>query len=143
MEAPGEASCVESYSTTQRLLTFLILAVGGVRSRPGAARERTRGDSASGRAVAWRDQHLAQMFYECEWTQQEIADEEGMSREWVSKRLIFGRFCEFLGTTVPKLPVNLTEGKFREFWSTYDGNAKANTPAETKKACHNRGFRED
>lgn len=85
-------------------------------------------------AIAKRDQLLSQLFCECGWTQQEIADKEGRNRDWVSKRLRFGRFCDHLySMEYRKLPVNLNERRFRELWSQHGGNVPAGSPAENKK----------
>jgi hypothetical protein len=89
--------------------------------------------TAFGHLVAKRDQRIATLFVDSGFTQQKIADHLGKSHQWVSQRLRFGRFCTYLSTTVAKLPVNLAERRFREFWSEHGGKVTAGTPAETKK----------
>jgi hypothetical protein len=54
-----------------------------------------------------------------------LAKKEGKSEGWVCQRLRFGRFLNFL-TTVSfsentSFPKNLTEGRFREYWSKTEG----------------------
>ena len=88
-------------------------------------------------ALAWRDQQIAALFVESDWTQQKIADYLGKNQSWVARRLLFGRFCNFLMPIgIKKLPVNLSEGRFRELWEQVgkgDGRVGASTPAETKR----------
>jgi len=84
------------------------------------------GDS-SVEAAAKRDQAMAKLFLHSNWTQEEIAAKEGKSRPWVVCRVRFARFLDFVTTVTnsEKLPKNLTEGRFREFWSQTnreDGN---------------------
>lgn len=85
-------------------------------------------------AFGERDQAMSKLFVESGWSQQAIADRIGKSQDWVSKRLRFGRFCEFLNTrVVKKLPGSLSEGVFRKYWKKHSpGKSRANTPAETK-----------
>jgi hypothetical protein len=47
-------------------------------------------------ADAWRDQEFARLFNECEWIQDKIASKIGRTQQWVSLRLIFGRFLSFI-----------------------------------------------
>jgi hypothetical protein len=83
------------------------------------------------RAKGYRDQALAKLFVKSGWSQRELAEHLGrrwgkeVSREWVTKRLLFGRFLTFFGTSCTeesspgahfKLSQDLTEGKFRGFW---------------------------
>ncbi len=99
------------------------------------------------RVDGYRDQELAKLFVESEWSQEQLAEHLGktwgkeVSREWVSKRLLFGRFLAFFGTSCTKdqfsIPSNLTEGAFRRFWeSTEPGGDfrghRANTTAATE-----------
>jgi hypothetical protein len=80
----------------------------------------TYGES-SAQAAAKRDQALARLFARSGWTQQELADREGKSQDWVSLRLRFGRFLNFTTTVVnSELPPNFTERRFREFWERSD-----------------------
>ena len=81
--------------------------------------EQTYGANAK-EAGALRDQALAALYHRSGWTQQELADVEGCSREKVTKRLLFGRFLGF-GTDVPK-PKNLSEGRFRGYWERTEKN---------------------
>lgn len=79
------------------------------------------------RVDGYRDQELAKLFIECEWSQEEIAGKlsdawgRSVERSWVSRRLLFGRFINFFVSTCHKesfiLPRNLTEGTFRRLWS--------------------------
>ena len=78
------------------------------------------------RVDGYRDQKMAKLFCDSEWSQQELAEHlserkgEEVSREWVGKHLLFGRFLTFFGTTCTKdefkMPPNLTEGAFRKLW---------------------------
>lgn len=74
--------------------------------------------------VARRDQALAHLFARSGWTQEKLAEKEGKSQFWVSKRLLFGRFLSFIANAIKpeNLPRNLTEGRFRALWSETDQN---------------------
>lgn len=91
-----------------------------------AARARLRelyGES-SVEAAAKRDQAMARLFARSNWTQEELAEKEGKSRQWIVVRLRFGRFLNF-ATDVAKaesIPNNLTEGRFRGFWEQTNGD---------------------
>ena len=91
-------------------------------SRSDYERERERiretyGDSTV-EAGAKRDQALAGLFYMSGWTQQELAEVEGKTRQWVAYRIRFGKFLEFATTVANQetLPKNLTERRFRSYW---------------------------
>src|ERR1700729_3840434 len=87
-------------------------------------------DRASGmqdRVDGFRDQQLAKLFIEADWSQARIAKRMGKSHQWVSFRLCFGRFLAFSSTSGREnwsLPTNLTERSFRLFWegTTSSGN---------------------
>lgn len=74
-------------------------------------------------AEAYRDQEMARLFEECEWTQEKIAGRMGKSQQWVSVRLVFGRFLKFTtsGGNSPTGTSNLTERRFRELWKQTKG----------------------
>jgi len=83
-------------------------------------RERIRstyGDSGI-EAAAKRDQALAALMHRSGWTQEQLAQEEGLSRPRVTQRLTFGRFLDFVtsGNNSQNLPKNLTERRFRGYW---------------------------
>jgi len=100
------------------------------------------------RVDGYRDQQLAKLFVECEWSQEKLAEHlaakwgEEVSPMWVSYRLRFGRFLTFFNTTCVgtsswRLPCNLAEGTFRNFWdaTTASGDfsgKRANTEAAVK-----------
>ena len=103
-----------------------------------ARRKRIRDEyeTSMNRAGAKRDRELSYLFVQSGWTQQRIAEKEGRSREWVCKRLRFGRFIDFLGTTVPngeKLPVDLSERKFRGFWESTASQKQCAKMSEEEK----------
>lgn len=77
-------------------------------------------------AVATRDQEVARLFEQCGWTQERIAQRMGKRQQWVSYRLIFGRFLEFTtsGCEHPSCTTNLTERRFREHWKRTKGSEK-------------------
>lgn len=79
------------------------------------------GDTA-GEANGRREQELAALFYRSGWTQEELAEKEGMSRQWVLQRVLFGRFLDFatVVANVETTPKNLTERKFRSYWERTD-----------------------
>jgi hypothetical protein len=64
-------------------------------------------------------QALALLFQRSGWTQDELAKKEGKGQQWVSRHLLFGRFLSFTptGVSIESLPANLTERRFRAFWS--------------------------
>lgn len=87
------------------------------------ARIRTLYGDGSKEAAAKSSHALAKLFAWSGWTQDDLAAQEGRSREWVSKRLCFGRFLDF-GTNVPEVESRiLTEGRFRTFWDRTDKSA--------------------
>lgn len=68
-------------------------------------------------ADAYRDQELARLFNECDWTQEKIAAHLGKKQQWVSKRLIFGRFLKVTPTgSNSEVTASLTERRFREHY---------------------------
>lgn len=75
-------------------------------------------------AAAKRDQALARLFERSKWTQEQLAAKENKSRQWIVTRLRFGAFLNF-ATVVAKaesVPNNLTEGRFRSYWSRTDND---------------------
>ncbi|MGC2348546.1 MAG: hypothetical protein WA553_01310, partial [Methylocella sp.] len=74
----------------------------------------------------------AVLFHRSGWTQEELAKKERQGRQFISRRIIFGRFLTFLenaptGVNAEFPPKNLTERKFRSYWSrtdTYGGNER-------------------
>src|SRR5262245_30816820 len=104
------------------------------------------------KADSYRDQNLAKLFAESDWSQEKLAAHlaakwgKEVSREYLSNKLRFGRFLLFFGATgtedgAPaaswKLPANLTERAFRKHWeaTTPGGNYtghRANTEAAVK-----------
>lgn len=72
---------------------------------------------------AYRDQETARLFMECGWTQQQIAERMGKKQDWVSRRLLFGRFLDFMasGHNPATGSKQLTERRFREFWKRTKG----------------------
>lgn len=78
------------------------------------------------RVDGYRDQELAKLFIECEWSQEEIAGklskhwDKEVTQQWVSYRLRFGRFISFFTTSGCEeqfvLPRNLSERTFRRLW---------------------------
>jgi DNA-binding transcriptional ArsR family regulator len=69
-------------------------------------------------AEAYRDQELARLFGQCGWRQEKIATHMGKKQQWVSLRLIFGRFLDFTttGCNQPDCLAGLTERRFRGYW---------------------------
>jgi hypothetical protein len=108
----------------------------GVNQMPGAlanrmsdaeferAREELRERYGDNRAEAGNryEQELAKLFWRSGWTQEELAAKEGKSRQWITQRLVFGRFLEFatMVAGAQNLPKNLSERYFRGFWSQTD-----------------------
>jgi hypothetical protein len=94
-----------------------------------------------------RDQALARLFLEADWSQEKLAAHlakrrgKEVSRSWVEHHLRYGRFLSFFDTGRIKdefaVPPNLTEWAFRKFWEAtspggdYRGH-KANTEAAQK-----------
>jgi hypothetical protein len=76
--------------------------------------------------TAYRDQHLARLFAESEWSQEDLAAHlakkwgKEVSQEWVSKHLRLGRFLAFINTSGIEnewqVPPNFTEREFRRYW---------------------------
>lgn len=71
---------------------------------------------------ALRDQALAQLAHRSGWTQEQLAEVEGVSQQQIARRMRFGRFLEFTPTgSNSEKPADLwlhdiTERKFRGFW---------------------------
>lgn len=87
-------------------------------------------------AEAYRDQEVSRLFVECKWTQVRIAERMGRQQNWVSRRLLFGRFLRFI-TTCDNLEFRgkpLTEGRFREAWRVA-GKKPKETEAERFARC--------
>lgn len=84
---------------------------------------RTLYGNSSTEAVAKRDQAMADLFIRSGWTQEELAAKEGKDQAWVTRRLRFGRFLNFMpnGINAENLPDGLTEGRFRGFWEQTKG----------------------
>jgi hypothetical protein len=78
--------------------------------------------NSSVEAAAKRDQALALLFARSNWTQEELAAKEGKERSFVARRLVFGRFLNFVSadTKFETLPTNLSEFKFRKYWAAAD-----------------------
>lgn len=76
----------------------------------------------STQAAAKRDQALAVLFARSGWTQEQLAQKEKRSPQWVARRLRFGRFLNFspMGENPDSLPNNLTERRFRQYWERSD-----------------------
>jgi hypothetical protein len=86
-------------------------------------------------ADAYRDQELARLFTECEWTQERIAGQMGRRQAWVSYRLVFGRFLAFITTgdnPNRDLIDTLTERRFRQHWK----QTKGKEPARFAEVAH-------
>jgi hypothetical protein len=63
-------------------------------------------------------QALAKLFYRSGWTPKELAKKEGRERSYIARKLLFGRFLDFVSTNsnAQKLLDNLTERRFRSCW---------------------------
>jgi hypothetical protein len=86
---------------------------------------------------------LAKLFVESGWSQEQLAAhlslrwQKEVSREWVAKHSLFGRFLKFFGTTGTEewsSPVQLTERGFRSYWEGTEAGGnfsghRANTEA--------------
>jgi hypothetical protein len=83
----------------------------------------TYGDS-SVEAGARREQALAVLFYRSNWTQEDLAKKLGKTQQWVSYRVLFGKFLNFTTTVVNTeiTPKNLTERRFRSYWEQTEGS---------------------
>jgi hypothetical protein len=71
------------------------------------------GRNASGK----RAQALARLYAQSGWTQEALAEVEGMSQQRITQLLVFGRF---LFTTVCSKAVDCSEGQFRAIWARTD-----------------------
>jgi hypothetical protein len=85
----------------------------------------TYGDK-SNEPAAKRDQALASLFDRSGWTQERLAKKEGKSQFWISKRLLFARFLQFISTAINpnSLPNNLSERRFRDYWERTSGSSE-------------------
>lgn len=92
-----------------------------------AALRATYGDSST-EATAKRDQAMALLFIRSNWTQEELAKKERISKSSADRRLRFGRFLNFppIGGNAEYLPKKLrklTEGTFRnKYWDHTEGS---------------------
>jgi hypothetical protein len=76
-------------------------------------------------AGARRDQALAALFYRSGWTIMELAAKEKQGHQYISRRLIFGRFLTVLeNSPIGEFPKNLTEGRFRKYWEQSVGTER-------------------
>jgi hypothetical protein len=76
-------------------------------------------------ANAWRDQELARLFESCGWTQAKISEHVAKRQVWVSQRLVFGRFLDFIATAInDEERRGLTERRFRGYWAKSEGTEK-------------------
>ena len=89
--------------------------------RERALLRETYGESSI-EAHAKRDQAMAKLFYRSGWTQEELAEKEGKSRQRIVQTLLFGRFLNFATTVAnaENVPINLTERRFRSYWQQTD-----------------------
>ena len=82
----------------------------------------TYGDSRTDAGTRW-EQALAKLFWECGWTQDEIALRERKSQKWVDQRTRFGRFLFYAANSTTGTNVeNLTERAFRAYWDQTGGS---------------------
>jgi hypothetical protein len=81
-------------------------------------------------AAKW-DQQLATLFIRSAWTQEQLAAKEGCKPRIIAYRLCFGRFLN--DCTNVQFPKNLTEGKFRDYWSRTEGGNDRQRFAEVQK----------
>ncbi len=66
---------------------------------------------------AERDQAVSHLFVECHWTQEMIAAEMGQNQSWVSRRLMFARFLDFMPDRHKSdFAGKLAEFRFRTHW---------------------------
>ncbi len=75
---------------------------------------------------------LSELFAKSGWTQQQLAEKESeitgkkVSRPYIAQRLKFGSFLQFVATGNNsekqgfEVPIDLSERKFREYWSKTD-----------------------
>ncbi len=84
------------------------------------------GKAASVEARAKSDMALCQFFSRVEgrpdgkggkWTQGRLAEKEKWSGTHIHRRLIFGRFVGYILSEGKIIPKNLTEARFRSYWS--------------------------
>lgn len=78
-------------------------------------------------ADAYKDQAMALLFLESNWTQERLAKRMGKKRVWVDRHLRLGRFLNWLdptGIKTEKPPESLTERRFRSCWEKTRGSGK-------------------
>jgi hypothetical protein len=102
--------------------------------RERAKLRETYGETAK-EAAAKRDQALAALFHRSGWTQEELAKKEAKPQSWISRRLRFGAFLNFMpnGINAENLPNNLTEGKFRSYWDRTEGSNERQRFADVQR----------
>jgi len=66
--------------------------------------------------MAKHDQSLAILFSRSGWTEEQLANKEGRTHQWVSCRMRFGRFLNFANSLAEPLPKNLSAKKFLDIW---------------------------
>jgi transcriptional regulator with XRE-family HTH domain len=81
----------------------------------------TYGDSAREAGIR-REQALARLFHQSGWTQEHLAQKEGVSLAEASRRLIFGRFLDFspIRESAENPVKTLTQGRFFTYWRQTD-----------------------
>jgi hypothetical protein len=79
------------------------------------AKLRERGESSTERTARW-EQDLANLYYRSGWTQEALAEKEQKTQSWISRRIVFGRFLNFMQEAhkPEKLPPDLNHGRFRK-----------------------------
>lgn len=97
-------------------------------------------DSVPGSTVAHlanllREQALAALYHRTGWTQDELAKVERVDRTTVARRILFGRFLDFVpsGHNGTKPPRNLTERRFRSYWERTTSSNERQRFAEVKR----------
>jgi hypothetical protein len=69
-----------------------------------------------------REQELARLFWRSGWTQERLAERERISQAEASRRIVFGRFLDFIPSSInAEIPTKtLTLGRFQTFWRQTD-----------------------